>query len=206
MVLNNPYCPYKNMESKKFDPKQIRKLTDPARYEFQSPDLIWDTLNPVKPEVLIDIGAGTGFFALPFADKAIDCRIYACDTSEFMIQWMTENIPERYINRIIPLLSTENSIKLESGSADLVYMINLHHELNNPLEMLKECLRLLKNGGQLLVIDWKDSITPMGPPLSIRISAQEIQRQVMEVGFKNVRQHSVLSYHSFIVGEKVLKK
>ena len=57
------------MESRKFDPKKLEVLNDPKRLKILNPDLIWETVSVRNPGVLVDIGAGTGFFAVPFARK-----------------------------------------------------------------------------------------------------------------------------------------
>lgn len=43
----------------------------------------------------------------------------------------------------------ERAVPLEDGLADLVYMINLHHELEAPEEILNESYRLLKENGKI---------------------------------------------------------
>lgn len=191
------------MTGKKFDPKKIDKLNNPQRLKTQNPDVIWNILELTEVHTMVDIGAGTGFFAMPFADKAKKATLYACDTSEVMIDWMLENLPEDYKDRIIPLQSSENSIPLEHELADLVYMINLHHELDDPAAMLNESSRILKPGGRLLVIDWKVVETPGGPPLEIRIPSETIMKQFEEAGFANIKSHEALQHHSMVVGERV---
>ena len=188
--------------NKKFNPKQIEKLIDPKRLEFQSPELIWQVLDLKDPRVLVDIGAGTGFYAVPFAEKSKDCLVYACDSSPVMVEWMQENIPVIYQDRVVPVQCDETTVPLPSEIADLVYMINLHHELDDPQATLREAMRLLKQDGLLAVIDWKPERTPLGPPLEIRVPQQQIVTQFIECGFKDVKQHDVLSYHGFITGRK----
>ena len=187
---------------KKFNPKKIHKLTDPGRKAFQDPDLIWDTLDLTAPEVLIDIGAGAGFFAMPFSDKIPEATVYACDTAPELTGWMETNIPESYNGRIRVIRSEENSIPLADGIADLVYMINLHHELDAPLTMLKESWRLLKPEGCILIVDWKKEETPMGPPVSIRITQKTVREQLQQADFQMVTEHDLLEYHYFVTARK----
>ena len=48
-------------ESRKFDQVKLAKLNDPKRLEIPSPEVIWAKADLKNPEILVDIGAGTGF-------------------------------------------------------------------------------------------------------------------------------------------------
>ena len=189
-------------ESKKFDPKKLAKLNDPQRLEYLNPDLIWEKTGLNDPSVVIDIGAGTGFFALLFIQKMNRGKVYACDISGEMLTWMEDNLPPESKGRVIPVKMEEASVPLADGTADLVYMINLHHELEQPQKILGEALRLLRIGGKLLIIDWKKGQTPEGPPIEIRVTEEAIESQMLKAGFRNVIKYAVLPYHYLLVGEK----
>lgn len=186
-------------ESIKFNPKKLAKLNNPERLKMISPDLIWQTLELSNSQTLIDIGAGTGFFAKEFVKKISGGKIYACDTSEAMIKWMKENMTE---NNIIPLLCSESSIDLENKIADLVYMINVHHELLEPEKLLGEAYRLLKPHGKITIIDWKKEEMVDGPSIEKRVPEEIIIQQLQKCGFNNVVSYNILPLHSFIVGQK----
>lgn len=186
-------------ESIKFDSKKLAKLNNHERFKTLNPDVIWDALNMKNTRVLVDIGAGTGFFAKEFVKKISGGKIYTCDTSEIMIEWMKENITE---NNIIPLLCSESSIDLESGIADLVYMINVHHELLEPEKLLSEAYRLLKPHGKITIIDWKKEEMVDGPSIEKRVPEEIIIQQLQKCGFNNVVSYNILPLHSFIVGQK----
>jgi ubiquinone/menaquinone biosynthesis C-methylase UbiE len=187
---------------RKFDPRNIEKLNNTARFERENPDIIWKELNLAHPRVLVDIGAGTGFFAVPFSRKMKDGRVYACDLQDEMLAWMREHLPADVRDRVIPVKMEETKVPLEDGIADLVYMINLHHELENRALMMRETWRLLKRGGTVMVIDWKKGDTPSGPPQEIRVSEEEIARDIEQAGFRDIVKHPVLPFHSFVTGRK----
>ena len=189
-------------ESRKFDPKKLAKLNDPKRLEHLNPDLIWEKAGLKNPSVLIDIGAGTGFFALLFSAKMKKGTVYACDISDEMLSWLEEHLPPESKGRVIPVKMEESSVPLPADMADLVYMINLHHELEEPLRIIREALRLLTRGGKLLIIDWKKEKTPEGPPVEIRVTEETIESQMLKAGFRDIMKYSVLPYHYFLVGEK----
>ncbi|MDH4163577.1 MAG: methyltransferase domain-containing protein [Nitrospirota bacterium] len=189
-------------ENRKFDPKSIDKLNNPERFDRENPDVIWKELGLKEPRVLIDIGAGTGFFAIPFARKSPAIMIYACDLQQEMLDWLEAHIPEDFRNRVKPFKMEESEVSLPDNIADLVYMINLHHELEDRDAMMKEAFRLLKPGGTVMVMDWKKEDMPMGPPVTIRITAEEIVGDIEKAGFREVKQHPVLKFHSMVTGRK----
>ena len=190
-------------EFKKFDPRKLDKLNDPKRLEYLNPDLIWEKAALKDPSILIDIGAGTGFFALLFSEKMKKGKVYACDISDEMLLWLEDNLPSESKGRVIPVRMEESSVSLSEDMADLVYMINLHHELEQPQKILREALRLLRRGGKLLIIDWKKEQTPEGPPLEIGVTEEAIESQMRRSGFSNINAYPILPYHHFLIGGKI---
>ena len=189
------------MHDNKFDPKKLQKLNHPGRLIDIPPDTIWGRLDIDKPDVLVEIGAGTAFFSVAFLRYATAATLYACDISDRMIRWVKENICPKYPN-IITLKTEETSVPLEDGIADLVYMINLHHELNSPATTVRESFRLLKPGGTIFIVDWKKKKMPEGPPLTIRYSPETVKEQLEDGGFGRVTMYDELAKHFLVVGKK----
>ncbi len=190
------------MSEKKFDPKKLHKLNNPERLKDIPPEYIWNKLDITNPDTLIDIGAGTGFFSIPFLRYLKNGKIFACDISDIMIQWMNDNICPKYPN-IVPVKMEENKVPLKDGIADLLYMINLHHELEKPEEMLKQSLRLLKNNGKIFIVDWKKVEMPEGPPLHLRYSPEKVHAQLASSGFKKISIYKEMPKHFLIIAEKM---
>lgn len=189
------------MNDKKFDPKKLKKLNNPQRLIDIPPDFIWEKLNIEQPNVSVEIGAGTAFFSVAFLQKTVTSTIYACDLSEAMIEWMNENISPTYPN-IVPVKTEEHTVPLGDGIADLVFMINLHHELENPSLNIQEANRILRPNGKIFIVDWKKADMVEGPPAKIRCLPEEIQEQLHHGGFKQVDIYHELQKHFLVVGEK----
>lgn len=189
------------MNEQKFDPKKLDKLNNPQRLMDIPPVYVWDKLNMRKPDVLVEIGAGTAFFSIAFLQRFKPSTIYACDLSEVMIKWVSENVSPKHLS-IIPVKTEEYSVPLVDGIADLVYMINLHHELDNPSLTVEESYRLLKAGGEIFVVDWKKEDMVEGPPTKIRCLPGQVKEQFVNAGFENVDIHNELKKHFLVVGKK----
>ena len=191
------------MNEKKFDPKKLQKLNNPQRLKDIPPDYVWDKLNIEKADVLVEIGAGTAFFSIAFLQHAKPSKIYACDVSEVMINWVKENVVPMFPN-ITPVKTEEHSIPLDDAIADLVFMINLHHELDNPALTVEEAYRILKPSGNIFLVDWKKKNMVEGPPTQIRCLPEQVKEQLVDSGFKHVNIFSELPKHFLLVGEKTI--
>jgi len=189
------------VNEKKFDHKKLEKLNNPMRLKDIPPDYVWDKLNIEKADVLVEIGAGTAFFSIAFLESAKQSKLYACDISEAMINWVKENVVEKFPN-IIPVKTEEYSIPLDDGIADLVFMINLHHELDNPTLTIKEAHRILKPNGKIFIVDWEKKDMNEGPPKKIRCLPEQVKEQLESSGFIHVNIFSELPKHFLLVGEK----
>jgi len=189
------------MNDKKFDPKKLHKLNNPQRLKDIPPEYIWHRLNMEKADMLVEIGAGTAFFSIAFLQHVKPSKIYACDVSEIMIEWIKTNVVPKYPD-IIPVKTEENSIPLDDQIADLVFMIALHHELDNPTLILEESYRLLKPAGNILIVDWKKKDMPEGPPVEIRYLPEQVSKQMVDSGFKDVTVVDELPRHFLVFGKK----
>lgn len=190
------------MPHHKFDISRLERLNDSGRFESLPPDVMWQALGNPSPKTIVDVGAGTGLFACQFADRAPEAQVYAVDTEPTMVRWMLEHRPLHLCDRLHPLIGRESAIPLGSGEADLAVMINLHHELVDPRSTYREVLRILRIGGQLLVVDWTPGDEPDGPPQSIRASAESIEGMLSSAGFEPVTIHPDLPRHSLITASK----
>lgn len=189
------------MNEKKFDPKKLKKLNNPQRLKDIPVAYILDKLELEQANVFVDIGAGTAFFSCAFLQQAQPAAIYACDISATMLDWIEENIVPRYPS-IYPVKSEEARLPLGDEIADLVFSINLHHELESPSQILEEAFRILKVGGKALVIDWKKQDMAEGPPTHIRCVAEEVGRQMEKAGLKHIQISNKLEKHFFVIGQK----
>lgn len=188
------------MTHQRFDIAKIARLDDPGRFETLDPDAMWRALGSPSPRTIVEIGAGTGMFAARFAAMAPGATVYAADTEPAMLEWMREKRPEVAEGRVVPVLSEQTSVPLADGIADLVCMINLHHELADPAAIHAEAFRLTAPGGQLLAVDWAPRETPKGPSQAVRVPGAEAIRVAGDAGFSGLVEHDALPWHWLVTG------
>ncbi|MCL4078672.1 class I SAM-dependent methyltransferase [Coriobacteriia bacterium Es71-Z0120] len=193
------------MAAHRFDPKKLPSLNDVARLEDLVPDAIWDAFGVPDARVAIEVGAGTGMFAREFAARmAPESVVYAVDAEPAMTAWMREHLIETGGARIEVVDARAEELPFGKSVADLLYMINLHHELDDVDAALSEAMRVLRPGGTIGVVDWKREPTPKGPPVEHRAGAETIARDLERAGFADVRAVPVLRYHDIVVALRPL--
>lgn len=188
------------MVAHRFDPAKLDRLNDVGRLIDLVPDAMWRAFGTPNAETVVEIGAGTGMFAREFAERMSGGTVYAVDSEPVMLDWMRDHPSADAPASIVVTDADASRIPLPDGIADLVYTVNLHHELDDPAGMLAEAQRLLRDGGTVAVVDWKREATPKGPPMEHRVDATEIALQLAAAGFDDITGHDVLAYHNVVTG------
>ena len=189
------------MSHEKFDVARLESLNDPARFQTADPEVMWDALGRPAPSTIVEIGSGTGLYAERFASMAPGATVYAADIEPDMVKWMREHRAGGD-RPIVPLLAGETTVPLEDGIADIVLMLNLHHELADPRASYAEALRLLRPDGSLLVSDWLPDAPSERPPRHVRVSAEDIAGFLDDAGFIDVQTHAESDTHSLVTGRR----
>jgi len=139
--------------------------------------------------VTADIGAGTGFFALPFAGAVgRNGVVWAVDLQPEMLRLLEEKLRrESYPENIRLLEGDAAHTGIPDGTCDLAFLANIWHELDAPHDVLAEMRRILRSGGHIAILDWRTGVPrPPGPPLDHRIAADRAEATLRDAGWRNV--------------------
>jgi ubiquinone/menaquinone biosynthesis C-methylase UbiE len=165
------------MSSRRFKPTEAHRLEDPERLNWLPPSEVLSLL-PLRSGMRVaDIGAGTGYFALPIAREiGPSGKVWAVDVEPQMLAKLKEKIESAGGPQNVELFEGEaTNTRLPPGELDLLLMANLWHELDDPGRALREANRLLRIGGRLAILDWRPDVDrPPGPPLDHRIPPAEV--------------------------------
>lgn len=92
-------------------------------------------------------------------------------------------------------LEIYGATKIPESSLDLSMLVNVLFQSTNMPEMIKEAIRLIKKGGKLLIIDWKDIGTPIGPSGEKRVNPEKIKEYTEIFGMKLEQEFEAGLYH-----------
>ena len=180
-----------------FDPKHVTRLHDPERKSFQDPALLLPLIRPFDRGDSAEIGAGSGYFFFPMAEVLSRRGIcHAVELQPGMVEHFNRELESKpFRDRVRTVLSEKDRIPLPEGSLEVVWMVNVFHELTHPREIFSEIFRILSPSGQCLVVDWMKESTPKGPPPEERKSEVDLYDSLIAAGFVKIRSHDLYPYH-----------
>ena len=172
------------MHDRRFPAAQAHRLEDPERLRWLPPEDVLALLNIVPGEVIADIGAGTGYFSLPMAERAGNTGlVIAVDAQAEMLDWIRRKMEASGISNIQMVHAEAQATTLPRKSCDLVFMANVWHEFPDRVAVLAEAARILKRGGRLAILDWRPYVERVaGPPLDHRLSVESCTREMENAG------------------------
>jgi ubiquinone/menaquinone biosynthesis C-methylase UbiE len=151
-----------------------------------------------------DLGCGArGYFSLQAA-KLVGTKgvVYAVDILKSALNGVESNARLHGLSNIRTLwsdLEKFGATKLPENYLDFALLINILFQTVDDETVIKEAVRLLKRGGKLLVVDWKKTGAPFGPPIQDRSSPEEIKQIVNRLGLKLEKEFEAGPYHYGLV-------
>jgi ubiquinone/menaquinone biosynthesis C-methylase UbiE len=183
------------------DPQSyIRALEDPKRDAYQKSHEVIMALSLRGGEIIADIGAGSGYFAFRLAPHLGEQgKVYAVDVSPDMILHINRRIRELKVKNVVSVLAAPDDPLLADRSVDRFFFSDSWHHIENQTKYLALMKRMLKPGGQVVMIDFHKKELPVGPPMQMKLAREDVIKQLESNGFRLSKEHTFLPYHYFLV-------
>jgi len=160
---------------------------------------VFDLLNLPQGITFLDAGCGDGYFSIEAALKlGLKSTIIAIDIHKESLEKLKQEVKKRKLSNIeIIEADITKKLPLKDKSIDAYFVSNVLHGFDEKekKELVKEVKRLLKIDGKFIVIEFKKEPTPVGPPLEIRISEEELKKFLENFGFQFEKSWEVSPYN-----------
>jgi SAM-dependent methyltransferase len=176
-----------------FDPAYARRLENPERFRLLSAEAVVAFVDAPPGSIVVDYGAGTGTYAVPFAQARPDCRIIAIDIEPQLLDVLRAKPAAAAIRAGGPDLLAEFS-----GTIDRVFSLHVMHYLG--VDDVRRILGALAPNGRAAFVDWNaDAERPSGPPKERLWGAADAEHLLGRAGFI-VERTLTLPYHYAFFG------
>lgn len=165
-------------------------------------DLLLDFLAEQGDGTVADIGAGTGYFSLPWAAALGEGRVLAVDIQPEMLAILRSRTATLGIDNVEPVLGSIEDPSLPEGEVDVVLIVDAYHEFSHPREMLAGIVKGLRPGGRLVMVEYRGE-DPFVPIKELhKMSEAQAILEVEEAGLEWVETRDFLPMQHVLVFEK----
>jgi len=163
-------------------------------------DIILDKAQIEGKMKIADLGCGTtGHFVFPAA-RALgkDGCAYAVDILKPVLDAVARKAKQENAGNVKAVwsnLEVFGATGIETESLDAALLVNTLHQSHKRVEILRETIRMLKRDGKLIVVEWKNTASPFGPPAEERVRKDLLINGGRKLGLRFEEEFFVGQYH-----------
>ncbi len=173
---------------------------------FVDPKAVMQETGMLPGNIVADFGCGAGFFSIESARIVGDeGRVYALDVLPSALEAIESQAKALGLRNIVATrvnIEREEGSKLPPNSVDWVIAKDVFFQNQNRDIMMREIARILKSGGQALIMEWNPDDMGIGPEVSVRVSRDELKSLATATGLSIDRNILVGAFHYAFVVKK----
>ncbi len=202
-------CP---LRKQGLDPAQLRPFDDTAKYiaflerpdrdAWQKPDAVVHALRLTGKEIIVDIGAGSGYFSFRLARAVPEGKVIALDVEPEMIRHIHHKAMNEGVRNLHAAFAKPDDPGVPA-EADLVFMCDVLHHIQDRPAWLARLARQMHKGARLALVEFKEGKLPEGPPEAMKLSRAQVVTLATGAGLAlDGEKPDLLPYQTFLVFRK----
>ncbi len=179
------------------------------RSREERPDEVVRRLRIAPGSVVVDLGAGTGYFSRRLA-RAVGPtgRVLAVEIQREMLERLVARLAAEGITNVEPILATAKDPRLPVDAIDLVLLVDVYHELSDPAPVLAGVRRALRRGdanrppGRLVLVEYRGEDPSVAIKPLHRMTEAQARAELEAVGYRWVETLDFLPLQHVLVFER----
>lgn len=173
-----------------------------GREREERTDLLIERLPIDADDVVADIGAGTGYFSFPIAERVPDGRVLAVDIQPEMLSIIERRREAAGVDNVKPVRGTITDPMLPEAAVDLILIVDAYHEFSHPYEMGKAMATALRPGGRLVLIEYRAEDPRVAIKRLHKMSEAQAVKEMQAIGLEHEQTLDFLPQQHFLVFRK----
>ena len=175
----------------------ISRLDNPERAKKQRPDEVIAQLGLQPNDVVADIGAGTGYFAIRIAAAYPQVSVIAADPEPEMVDYLKSQAAARNLANLEPVIidPTQPSLPVKTN---LALLVDTFHHIDHRVEYLNFLRKNMATGSRIAVIDYPLD-APEGPPADYRVPIVKFVDELQQAGYLLAQEIKLLPNQYFLI-------
>jgi len=184
-------------------PGGIPWLDRPEREDEERPSAVIDAMGLRGGDVVVDLGAGSGFYTFRMAQKVGTAgKVLAVDIQDEMLETIRRRATAMKVTNVEELEASETDPRLPAHEADVVLMVDVYHELAFPFEVMQRVLESLKPGGRVVFVEFRKE-DPKVPIKELhKMSVEQLQKEMGAIGLVHLQTVETLPMQHIVIFEK----
>lgn len=176
---------------------------------FVDPQKAVEALDIYPGVKVADVGCGVGHYVFAVAEKMENKgRIYAIDIRKNVLDKVASEAKEKGLTGLVEVIwgdaEAQGGTKLADGAVDAAVASNIFFQVDNKEDLARELSRIIKENGELLVVDWSNSFGGLGPPPDYIVSPEEIKEICQDFSLNFQVEYKTGSHHYELLFKKIV--
>jgi ubiquinone/menaquinone biosynthesis C-methylase UbiE len=177
-------------------------LDRPSREHEERPDLLVQELRLQPGMTVADIGAGSGYLSRRMVPLVAPGKVFAVDVQAPMVALLADLSKQPGMGNLEPVQGTVDDVKLPADSVDLAVMVDVYHELEFPLEVMRSVVRALKPGGRMVFVEYRAEDPKVPIKALHKMSTAQVRLEMRRLPLEWERTAELLPVQHIIVFRK----
>jgi len=178
----------------------IKRFESPERDAYQQPEKVMDYLGDIQGMTIMDIGSGSGYFSVKLAEQG--AQVIAADVDDDFQQFIKDRIAENNLKNIETRKIPFDAPGLMEEEVDKAFMVNTYHHIENRVAYFEKVKNGTKPDGELVLIDFFKSESPVGPPVEHKLAIDQVVDELKKAGYATFEVKVDLLPYQYIIRAK----